>query len=293
MSNPSVIPPHLQPFFDQVKLPKKDSHKGQNGKLLIIGGSELFHAASAWSLDVASKFVDMVFYSSVPSNNELIQAAKQHFWNGIVVPRAEVESYLEEADAILIGPGMTRTPDTAQLVNQLLTDWPAKNWVIDAGALQMVEPDLLTEHCLLTPHKHELVQLAKKSGHQAVLELLFTLDFSEEQAQLSAQKLAQELSTSFGGATVLLTGTTDMVSTSSETEFIVGGNPGMTKGGSGDVLAGLVAALYTQHSALASAVVGSTINKLAGDELYQTVGPFFNSSDLVSQVPKTAWQVLN
>jgi NAD(P)H-hydrate repair Nnr-like enzyme with NAD(P)H-hydrate dehydratase domain len=55
----------FQNYLNQLILPQKDSHKGQNGKLLLIGGSELFHAASKWSLDVASKIVDMVFYSSV------------------------------------------------------------------------------------------------------------------------------------------------------------------------------------------------------------------------------------
>jgi NAD(P)H-hydrate repair Nnr-like enzyme with NAD(P)H-hydrate dehydratase domain len=87
-----------------------ESHKGENGKLLIIGGSHLFHAASKWSLDIASKFVDMVFYASTPENNQLIKEAKQNFWNGIVVPRAELENYLKEADCILIGPGMERQP---------------------------------------------------------------------------------------------------------------------------------------------------------------------------------------
>ena len=41
--------------------PPAGSHKGQNGKLMIIGGSKLFHAASLWSLKVASRIVDMVF----------------------------------------------------------------------------------------------------------------------------------------------------------------------------------------------------------------------------------------
>ena len=65
--------------------PPSDSHKGQNGKLLLIGGSKIFHAASLWSLKVASRIVDMVFYSSVPENNQIVQKAKQEFRDGIVV----------------------------------------------------------------------------------------------------------------------------------------------------------------------------------------------------------------
>jgi NAD(P)H-hydrate epimerase len=74
--------------------------------LLIIGGSHLFHSASKWSLDIASKIVDMVFYSSVPSNNQLIQKwqkgeldyqlnqqAKANFWQGIVIDRHQIKNY--------------------------------------------------------------------------------------------------------------------------------------------------------------------------------------------------------
>jgi len=70
------VPSSLQPYFTKIKRMEKGSHKGQNGKVLLIGGSELFHAASRWSLDILSAMVDMVFYSSVPENNELIHQAK-------------------------------------------------------------------------------------------------------------------------------------------------------------------------------------------------------------------------
>ena len=89
-------------------VPASDSHKGENGKLLFIGGSVLFHAASLWSLQVASRIVDMVFYSSVPENNALVEKEKEEFRNGIVVPRNKIEHYIEEADCILIGPGLPR-----------------------------------------------------------------------------------------------------------------------------------------------------------------------------------------
>lgn len=159
---------NIDTFLQNIHLPKEGSHKGQNGKLLIIGGSELFHAASKWSLDIASKFVDMVFYASVPSNNALVQEAKGNFWNGMVIRREDLESYISEADCILIGPGMERKEthiedyspvnqsealtqsltaeewnhDTEKVVNYLLHKYSTKKWVIDAGALQMVNPQL-------------------------------------------------------------------------------------------------------------------------------------------------------
>src|SRR6266436_4744781 len=89
-------------------IPSSSSHKGQNGKLMIIGGSHLFHAASLWALEIAAKIVDMVFYSSVPENNEIVFQAKKEFRNGIIVPRNQIENYIEEADCVLLGPGMMR-----------------------------------------------------------------------------------------------------------------------------------------------------------------------------------------
>ncbi len=307
--------PELQAALAAITLPKPNSHKGHNGKLLIIGGSELFHAASKWSLDVASKLVDMVFYSSVPSNNATLLEAKGQFWNGIVVPRGEVESYCAEADCILIGPGMERresrrmtttnwskplTPedwesDTERLVNFLLSSFPDKKWVIDAGALQMVNPSLLNTHCILTPHYRELTRLfeAVPSGEYAFGK--FSPDVSEddvEKLRANAQA-AQEMSEQLSGATLLIKGMVDFVANSRNARAVAGGNPGMTKGGTGDVLAGLVAGLYCTSTAWSAAVVGSFVNKRAGERLGENVGPFFSASDLAIEVPATLWSELS
>ena len=68
-------------LLDKLYLSPKDSHKGQNGKLTIIGGSKLFHGASLWALKTASRIVDMVFYSSVKENKKLAEnMVKQAFW---------------------------------------------------------------------------------------------------------------------------------------------------------------------------------------------------------------------
>ena len=269
----------IQKYLSQIKLPKKDSHKGQNGKLLIIGGSELFHAASAWSLEIASKIVDMVFYSSVIENNQLIQEAKRNFWNGVVVPRGEVESYIGEADVVLIGPGMERSDvvvpltssidwehDTYIITNYLLEKYPNKKWVVDAGALQMIEQSLLNAQMIITPHVQEFSRVFGEAGNQQ-----------------TAEKMSRE----HNNVTIVLKGIEDVVTNGTQTEIVTGGNEGMTKGGTGDVLAGLIASLYCMNDAFTASVAGSYVNKKAGDELFESVGPFFNSTDLVQQLPRT------
>jgi len=249
--------------FSSLQFAKPGSHKGQNGRLLIIGGSHLFHAASIWALEVASRIVDLVHYSSVPENNALV---KEKFRNGIVAARNDIESYIEEDDCILIGPGMTRDEETKTLTNRLLKQYPNKQWVIDAGALQMMDLSLIPNHAILTPHHGEYAHAFGNSDVSDVAKKYHCI--------------------------VLLKGEKDAASNGVETQTIEGGNAGMTKGGTGDVLAGLIAALACKNDPFLATIAGSTINKKAGDDLYKTVGPFFNASDLAAQIPKTMKELL-
>ncbi len=66
----------------------------------------------------------------------------------------------------------------------------------------------------------------------------------------------------------------------------------MTKGGTGDVLAGLIAALATKNDPYLATIAGSYINKKAGDALYKTVGPYFNATDLANEIPKTMSELI-
>ena len=67
----------------------------------------------------------------------------------------------------------------------------------------------------------------------------------------------------------------------------------MTKGGTGDVLAGLVAALYCKNDdPFLVATSASYINKKAGESLFKKVGYYFNSSDLVDEIPRMMKEIL-
>lgn len=263
----------IHTYTDKIRRIDPSSHKGQNGKVMVIGGSELFHAASKWALDTVSGMVDMVFYSSIPENNELIREAKQNFWSGVIVPRGEAENYIEEAQVVLIGPGMTRDDETKELSERLLRKYPNKKWVVDAGALQMIDPSLLNEHCIITPHQGEYERLIENS-----------------KINPPAGGPNSKFETK---ATILLKGQSDSIKQQDSEETVSGGNAGMTKGGTGDALAGLVAGLYAfSDDPFAVAVVASYVNKAAGDALYADVGPFFTTNQLVEQIPKTLKTVL-
>lgn len=257
-------------------IPPSGSHKGQNGRLLLIGGSHLFHAASLWALTVASRIVDLVHYSSVPENNEIVSRAKEEFRNGIVVGRSELDAYIDEDDCILIGVGMTRDSETETLTNTLLQKYPQKQWVIDAGALQMMDISLIPKNAILTPHHGEFAVVWEKAcvAHPE----FSSLTNDEEKVQRFAATYH---------CIVVLKGEKDFVANEFDCCEVIGGNVGLTKGGTGDVLSGLVAALVCKNDPFLSACAGSYINKFAGDELYKTVGPYFNATDLTNQIPGT------
>lgn len=292
--------------FEDIKnlyIPPASSHKGQNGRLLIIGGSHLFHAASIWALTVASRIVDLVHYASVPENAQIVLEAKKEFRNGIVIARKDIESYIQEDDCILIGPGMVRTQEekfsipnvpftnmkqieeiedegiqTAVLTNYLLKKYPHKQWVIDAGALQMMDIALIPPHAILTPHQGEFEGLWNKF-----------IVINKQQSTLHEQMPIEEKVKVFAKTfqcIVLYKGPIDIVCTADACWKISGGNAGMTKGGTGDVLAGLITALATKNDPLLATLAGSYINKHAGDALYTTVGPFFHATDLANEIPK-------
>jgi len=270
-------------------VPSKDSHKGQNGKLMVIGGSVLFHAASLWSLKIASRIVDMVFYSSVDSNNIIVQKEKEEFMDGIIVPRDKIEHYIDEADVVLIGPGLPREngiekgdDDTKLLTETLLQKYKEKKWVVDGGSLQTMGLEFIPQNAILTPHHGEFETLKLKSQNSKVKNAIQNSNL-EKQVEVFAKEY---------NCVVLLKGEVDIVCSPFDSAQgkirctrILGGNAGMTKGGTGDVLAGLVAALYCKNDAFLSASCGSYVNKKAGEELYKKVGLYFNSSDLVDEIP--------
>ena len=252
--------------LQQLYRPAKDSHKGQNGKLVVIGGSNLFHSASMWSLEAASRIVDMVFYSSVPVNEAIVKKQKERFHDGIIVPIGKLDEYIGEADCALIGPGMDRSDLTKQKVNVLLAKHQNKKWVVDGGALQVMDKKLLNSQMIITPHHQE-----------------YKILFGNEPADKMAKKY---------NCTIVLKGKEDIICDSKQCLINQTGNEGMTKGGTGDVLAGLVAALYCQNDAFLAASCGTYLNGLAGDRLYVLVGPYFNATDLVKELPKVMGEIL-
>jgi len=277
----------ILPILEKLYIPPIDSHKGQNGKVLIVGGSNLFHSASIWAAEIASHFVDMVFYCSVEENNKIIHEAKTKFQGGIVVNRSDIEHYIHEADSILIGPGMVRNEGqksnlksqkledvlhlkdegdvTYYLTKYLLKNFPKKKFVLDAGALQMMEKEWLEELealPILTPHSREFSGL-----------------FGPGADPTECAKQYKSI--------ILLKGFEDVITDGTERITIKGGNQGLTKGGTGDILAGLTTALYAKNDPMVAAALASYLLKKTADHLYMGKGYWYNIANIIEEIPET------
>ena len=269
----------IKPFIEKLFIPRPDSHKGQNGRVLIIGGSSLFHASPIWSAEIASHFVDAVHFASTKENNEIFMSIKKNFHNGIVVAQKNISDYVQEDDVILVGPGMVRSVDEAAfasaMTENLIQNYPEKKFVFDAGALQMMKPEWLT--LLKTP--------AIITPHQLEFERLFGIKISSKELSEKVEIVKQTAKRY--NTTILMKAVDDIISNGTEEYIIQGGNQGLTKGGTGDLLAGLAAALYSKNNSVASAVLASYILKKSADTLEKTYGYWYNNDNLIETIPIT------
>jgi ADP-dependent NAD(P)H-hydrate dehydratase / NAD(P)H-hydrate epimerase len=287
----------IKPYLEKLKLPEKDSHKGQNGRALVIGGSSLFHSASIWAAEIASHFVDIVHYSSTDENNRIFMDLKHKFHNGIIITKAQLPEYIKEDDAILVGPGMIRSESSKSkvqsskweevikiqdegeytycLTKYLIENFPEKKFVFDAGALQMMESDWLLNlksKPIITPHQKEFTDLFKQDSKS----------LSIDDKKLLVQEYAGKYN-----CIILLKAVVDIISDGQETVIIEGGNAGLTKGGTGDLLAGLTVGLNTVNEPMISAIVASYLLKVSAERLFITHGYWYNIDNIIDEIPKT------
>ena len=286
---------------------KPESHKGQNGKVLIIGGSSLFHSASIWAAEVTSYFVDIVHYSSTIENNKVFYSLKKKFQNGIIVKQENIPDYVKEDDVILVGPGMIRTEkkifnfqfsifnDLLKIKNEaeytycltkyLIENFPEKKFVFDAGALQMMDKEWLLKlktPAIVTPHQNEFEQLFGQSSFAKASEDRSIKNLNTD----DKVKLVEETAKKYK-VIILLKAIDDIISDGKTTEIIKGGNQGLTKGGTGDLLAGLTTSFYTRNRAFDSAVMASWLLKKSAEALYPKFGYWYNIDRLIEIIPQT------
>jgi ADP-dependent NAD(P)H-hydrate dehydratase / NAD(P)H-hydrate epimerase len=229
------------------------SHKGTYGTALVLGGAGPYPGAIVLAADGAVR--SGAGLVRVAASAPALVAVAAHVPEVIAGPELSADFPLEGFDAILLGPGLGRDPEARRLVARLLHEASCP-LVLDADAIAVLagKPEAIracSRPVVLTPHPGELAMLL--GVEVAVI----------QQDRLAAVREAAERT----GAIVVLKGAGTLVAKVGSPAWInLNGNPGMACGGSGDVLAGLLAGLLAQgidpHGAACAAV---WLHGMAGD----------------------------
>ncbi|HYS72127.1 MAG TPA: NAD(P)H-hydrate dehydratase, partial [Thermoplasmata archaeon] len=260
---PIGVPPEVERTigpgeFALYPLPAADSHKGENGRVLVIGGGPYTGAPAlvAWA---AYRIGADVVHIATPSTVSPILASFStafivHPLGGSRFVRADAPTVFDLAsgmDAVAIGPGLGTSDATLEAIRDVIKGLTVPV-VIDSDAFPAIggHLDILKgKRGVMTPHAREF---AVASGEPAPPDL-------EEKAD-AASEFAKKT-----GFTILLKGPKDVVTDGERVKFTRGGNPGMTVGGTGDVLAGLTAGLLAKRaSPFDAARIAAFANKYAG-----------------------------
>ena len=277
-------------YGDFLRLKNRDpkSHKGNNGKLLIVGGSVDYHGAPAISgMAAFGAGADLVYVVCPESASVAIKSASPDLivksLEGDILSLKHLDDILalsDKVDAVLIGPGAGINDETAKLFNVLAAKIK-KPIVLDADALKQVEISLIKNRkdMILTPHLSEFKTLFKVTDDMKLD--IDTYDFAKVDENITE---FQKISRAIDGC-VVVKGQYDLILFGNKFRINKSGNPGMTVGGTGDALAGICVSLLSQGlNSFDSAALAAFINGCAGDEAYNNSGNGFSASDLVSYI---------
>ena len=272
--------------FLRLKNRSDDSHKGNNGRLLVVGGNKDYSGAPAIAgMAAIGAGADLVYVASPEKAAEAIKSTSPDLivksLEGDKLSLAHADEILELAekvDAVLIGPGAGIDDETAKLFNVLAAKIK-KPVVFDADSLKQVELSLIRnrDDIILTPHIFEFKSIFKVEDD---LKLdIDSYDFGKVDENITEfQKITRQIRGS-----VIVKGQYDLILQGTKFRINKSGNAGMTVGGTGDALAGIATALLAQGlSAFDSACLGVFINGLAGDEAFNEKGNGFSATDLIS-----------
>lgn len=257
--------------FLRYPIPRKDSHKGQNGRLVIVGGGPYVGAPVCAAMAAVRAGADLVTLFTPRRSFVPIAAMSSSFivkelGSEYLSPEdlSKITEACGNADALLIGPGIGRLEPGVQEATRTIVrniDIPI---VIDADGITNVSGWVVPrKDMLFTPHSRELARLLGRDGA------------SDE-----------EISSFCGdGAVVLRKGMVDRIYSKDEVRHNTSGCAGMTVGGTGDVLAGIVAALLSKGmSAFDSACLGAHICGLAGEMAFEEHSFGMSAEDVISHI---------
>ena len=261
---------------------KPDSHKGDYGRILLLCGSVGYTGAAALAAMGALRSGAGLVFLGVPESIYAIEAVK--LTEAIVFPLPEKDGKLSaeaipqilerlpQMDAVLIGPGLGQSEDTF-LVTKAVLQSAVCPVILDADGINVLagHMDILRERhypTILTPHAGEFARIY---GEIKPDRISCAAAFTREWDCILLLK---------GHETVITDGTECYVNHT--------GNPGMAVGGSGDVLAGMIAGLIGQGlEPLKAAACGAWLHGAAGDICAEEIGQYgMLPSDMLEVLPR-------
>lgn len=266
-------------------LPVRDpkSHKGKNGRVLIVAGSLDYHGPAILAgLGALYSGADLVTLYVPECNFECSRSIYPDFivkkYNGDYLNEDAVSDIIEaskKSDCVLIGPGISKKEGVLDCVKDILNKVSVP-MVLDADAIAVVkriEKFPLPFQVVLTPHSNEFANLIDRE-----------VDLNEDDPKsiILLRSISMDLHVN-----VLLKGHLDYVSSEEgHVEVNKTGNAGMTVGGSGDVLAGVVACFLAQSGdGFVAAKLAAYIVGAAGDLCMKKKGYNYSASDVALALP--------
>jgi NAD(P)H-hydrate epimerase len=270
---------------EQLKRPL-DAHKGDAGRVLILGGSLGLSGAPALSAHAALRAGAGLVTAGLPSSivpifasvqNEAMSSPLLDDEQGRFVEASfeEVPRLWKNMDAVALGPGLSRSAGALEFARRVVIECPVP-LVVDADALYALrsiakETKARQAPTILTPHPGEMGEL---------------MQISIEDVQSARMETAKACAETFH-AIVVLKGARSIIALPNGKLFVnLTGNPGMATGGSGDVLTGIIAGLLAQlKDAQSAALLGVYAHGLAGDVAYDRRDNGLIASDLTHELP--------
>ena len=268
------------------------SRKGDSGKVLVISGGPYTGAPALAGMAALRTGCDIVTIAVPKSIYEIVASFSPELivkkLAGEKLSREDIPALTElisEHDAVIVGPGLGKDPETLQTVAELVPEF--KKAVIDADALRpevfaaIIENGKINKpEIVITPHFAEFSRAAAHIGFMLPKK-------REDMTDVEIEKMIVQICDQFN-VTVLLKGPVDVISTGhiEKTRYNTTGNAGMSVGGTGDILAGIVGGLLTKNKTEKAASCGSFICGRAGDLSYLAKGNALIPSDLLPNIPK-------
>ena len=230
----------------------QNSHKGDYGHVLCIGGDHGYVGAIRMAAEAAARCgAGLVSVATRQSHADLIAMARPELMCHGVADYTDLSGLLDKASVIAIGPGLGQGEWSQKLFARVLES--KLPMVIDADALSLLAGEAqFSDNHVITPHPGEAARLLGTT----------TADIQADRFQA-----IKKLRAIYGGVVVLKGAGSLIIDVHDQIYLMHEGNPGMASGGMGDVLTGVIAALIAQGLAISDAAkLGVALHARAADE---------------------------